>query len=179
MNSNDPKRPQEGRGTFWGWVRRKGGGQRREAEKGEKAGPYGLIAAETGGESFPESRPEETQVAEMAGEDSWKKGWLKKNGNQEKGRSDTGDPDHGKGNRDGKKKDFLVWQGGGEAEEEGVEKVERVHRNGRLEERDGDHRDHADEEIEVEVKGAEGFLQCLPNGPKEPKKDEKEDEISK
>ena len=44
-----------------------------------------------------------------------------------------------------------------------------------MKEGDGDHGGHTDEEVEVQVEGAEVFLQGLADGPEEPEKDKKED----
>ena len=151
---------------------------REEAEEEKRAGgPYGLIAAEAGEEIFDEAGAEEGEEAGVTGEEAGEKGGFKKDRDEEKSRGDPGHPENGERDGDGEEDDLLVGQSGGEAEEKGVEEIEGVHRIGGLEEGDRDDDDHADEDVEVEVEGAEGLLKGLADRPEEPEEDKEEDGV--
>lgn len=140
-------------------------------------GPYGLIAAETGEKVINQAGTEEGKEAGVAGEKAGEKGGFEKDRDEKKSGGNSGDPDNGEGDGDGKEKDLLVWEGGGERKKEGVEDIEGIHGHSGLEESNRNHDKHADKYVEVEVKGAEGFLQGLANGPEEPEEDEEEDGV--
>ena len=151
----------------------------RRGEKKKTSGPYGLVATKAGEKMIDQTGTKEGKEAGVAGEETGEKGGFKKDRNQKKGGGDAGDPNDREGDGNGKEENFLIRQGGRKTEEQRVEEIERVHGNGGLEKGDRNHDDHADEDVEVEVKGAESFLQRLADGPEEPEKNKKEDRMGR